>query len=400
MIRKLLIAAALLLFPCIGHTADPSADLSVKKGFAVACDNGDALGTPAMAAAAGFSHCVLNADFTKIGGFFGNIANFIDGCGGTGTKIFQAYYAYSGVQVPCNRMNIESDSGTQVLHLRYQRGDSSSTGTIRPLEFAYPTLKHKGAVQSGWPQPASPGTASLPQEMYTEITFRIPKASLDQGQLGRDIPFAWWQMGAAGGGPQGVEIDYIEINSDSNRGNGWNNSTGMREWGCDNCGLPHPEIVTHTDYTHYHKFGVLVTSDEKTNFAKCLFMDDVLQGCQTISPSIAIAYRTDRSKFLNYDVVWVGNNGGDAGPDFEPIIPVDVYIKSLTIWECPSYATTNCPASSYFDKEGLTFWRNTHPAQSRGRKVESTKSGNNRNWFRRSPAIEAGQKRTPGSKSG
>src|ERR1700756_5569277 len=113
MIKKLLIAAALLLFPYIGHTADLSADLSVKGGPPTACDNGDALGTPAMAAAAGFSHCALNADFTKVGGFFGNIANIIDGCGGTGTKIFQAYYAYSGVRVPCNRMTIESDSGTQ-----------------------------------------------------------------------------------------------------------------------------------------------------------------------------------------------------------------------------------------------------------------------------------------------
>jgi len=358
MIRTLFVAAALLLFPCIGHTADPS----VKVGPAVVCDNGNALRAPAMAVAAGFSHCVLNADFTKAGAFFGNIANFIDGCGGTGTKIFQPYYAYSGMQVPCNRMTIESDRGTQVLHLRYQRGDSSGTGAIRPLEFAYPTLKHNGAVQAGWPQPASLGTESLPQEMYTEITFRMPKASLNQGQLGRDIPFAWWQMGAAGGIPQGVEIDYIEINSDSNGGRGWNNSTGMREWGCDDCGSPHPEIVTHTDYTQYHKFGVLVTSDEKTNFAKCLFTDDVLQGCQTISAGTAIAYRTDRSKFPNYVVVWVGNNGGNAGPDFEPINPVDVYIKSMTIWECPSYHTTTCPGTKYFNSGGLTYWYFGSPA--------------------------------------
>jgi hypothetical protein len=367
MIKKLFVTAALLLFPCIGHAAGPSTDLNVKLGPAAACDNGDALGTPAMAAAAGFSHCVLNADFTKVGGFFGNIANFIDGCGGTGTKIFQAYYAYSGVQVPCNRITIDSDSGTQVLHLRYQRGDSSGTGTIRPLEFAYPTLKHNGAVQSGWPQPASPGTESLPQEMYAEITFRMPKTSLDQGQLGKDIPFAWWQMGGiVQFVPHHVEIDYIEINSDSNFGSGWNNSTGMREWGCakfPNCAWPDQPIVTHTDYTQYHKFGVLVTSDEKTNFTKCLFIDDTLQGCQRLSPFDATAYRTDRSKFLNYVVVWVGNNGGNAGPDFEPANPVDVYIKSTAIWECPTYATTNCRASSYFGKEGLTFWRTTHPGQ-------------------------------------
>src|SRR5215472_7277962 len=79
MIKKLFVTAALLLLPCIGHNAGPSTELIVKVGPAVACDNGDALGTPATAAAAGFSHCVLNADFTKVGGFFGNIANFIDG---------------------------------------------------------------------------------------------------------------------------------------------------------------------------------------------------------------------------------------------------------------------------------------------------------------------------------
>jgi hypothetical protein len=357
MIRKLFVAAALLLFPHIGQTADPSANLSAKVGPAAACDNGNALRVPAMAAAAGFSHCVLNADFTKFGGLFGNIANFIDGCGGSGTKIFQAYYAYSGVQVPCNRMTIEKDDGTQVLHLRYQRGDSSGTGTIRPLEFAYPTLHHRGAVQSGWPQPASPRTESLPQEMYTEITFRMPKASLDQGQLGRDIPFAWWQMGAAGlQNPHVVEVDYIEINSDSNFSSGWNNSTGMREWGGNPDSWPNQAIQAYTDYTQYHKFGVLVTSDEKTNFAKCLFMDDVLAGCQRLIPSTAAAYRTDRTDNLNYVAIWVGNNGGDAGPDYESINPIDIYIKSMTIWECPSYDATTCPGTKYFNSGGLTYW--------------------------------------------
>src|SRR5690242_2716169 len=112
--RSLFVAVALLLYPCLGDAADPSADLSMKVGPATACDNGDTIPVPAMAAAAGFSHCVLNADFTKLDGFFSKISNFIDGCGGVGTEIFQAYYAYSGIQVPCNRITIEQDGGTQV----------------------------------------------------------------------------------------------------------------------------------------------------------------------------------------------------------------------------------------------------------------------------------------------
>ena len=350
--------AAMLLFTWTGHAAAPNANLSATPGSsAVACDNGDALGKPAIAAAAGFSHCVLNADFTKVGGFFGSIANFIDGCGTTGTKAFQAYYAYSDVQVPCNRMTIQSDSGTQVLHLQYQPGDSAGAGSIRPLELAYPTLKHKGAVQAGWPQPASPGTENLPQAMYAEITLRIPKASLDQGQHGNDIPFAWWQVGGSASPPvpQGVEIDYLEINSDSNYGDGWNNSTGMREWGCadQKCVWPDQPIQTHTDYTQYHKFGVLVTSDEKTNFAKCLFIDDALQGCQRLSPSDVTAYHKDRSKFLNYDVVWVGNSENNG---VEPNNQVNVYIKSMMIWECPNYRSATCAGTNYFSSGGLTYW--------------------------------------------
>jgi hypothetical protein len=352
MIRKLFVAAAVLLFPCIGRSAEPSADLSLKVGPAVACDNGDALGAPAIAVAAGFSHCVLNADFTKIGGFFGNIANFIDGCGGTGARIFQAYYAYSHIQVPCYRVTIESDSGTQVLHLRYQPGDSSGTGAILPLEFAYPTLKHKGGVQG---YPASPETESLSQEMYAEITFRMPKASLDQGQ--NNIPFAWWQMTGTSNPPveHDVEIDYLEINSNSNYGYGWNNSTSMREWGCGtNCAWGEPPIVTHTDYTHYNKFGVLVTSNEITNFTKCLFINDLLQGCQQLTPADAAAYLTDRSKSPNYDVLWLGYNSGNKGP--EPNNPVDIYLKSMTIWECPSYHATTCPGTKYYNSGGLTYW--------------------------------------------
>jgi len=305
---------------------EATADLPVAiaaANAAVPCDQGDALAAPATATTAGFSHCVLNADFTKVGGFFGNTANFIDGCGATGTKIFQAYYAYSGTPVPCNRMDIEQDSGTQVLHLQYLHGDSAATGVIRPLELAYPTLHHNGGVQSGWPQPASPGTENLP-------------------------------VG-------GIEVDYIEINSDSNFGSGWNNSTGMRDW-CTTgtCNKINQPIVTHTDYTQYHTFSVLVTSDlgatAASNFAKCLFTDGVLNGCQTISPADATGYRTDRSKFFNYDVVWVGNNGGSQGPNYESINPIDVYIKSMTIWECSTYATTNCPGTQLVNQGSLTYW--------------------------------------------
>lgn len=360
----LVVVVTALLSPCAANAAAAvSANLKISIVSPISCDTGDPLAVPSMAAAAGFSHCVLNADFTKVGGAFSDIAKFIDGCGATGTKIFQAYYAYSGTPVPCNRMDIEDDGGTQVLHVQYLRGDSAATGYIRPVELGYPTLHHNGAIQSGWPQPASPGTENLPQEMYAEITFRMPTYSLNQGQLGKDIPFAWWQMGAAGE-PKvgGIEIDYIEINSDSNFGSGWNNSTGMRDW-CTtgNCDQINQPIVTHTDYTQYHTFGVLVTSDLKTNFAKCLFTDGMLNGCQTISPADATGYRTDRTKFFNYAAVWVGNNGGSGGPDYESVNPVDVYIKSMTIWDCPTYSTTNCPGTQLFDNGSLTYWHLARP---------------------------------------
>jgi hypothetical protein len=359
MIRKsLFAAAALLLFPCLSNAADLSNDSSLQVDPNTTCDNGDAIPVPDMAAVAGFSHCVLNADFTVANGFFANTSNFIDGCGGTGTKTFQAYYAYTWVPAPCNRMTIDNDGGSQVLHLQYLPGDSLDSGAIRPLEFAYPTLHHGGAVQSGWPQPAWPGTENLPQQMYTEITFRMPRASLDQGTLGGSIiPFAWWQMWGQPNPPywQGVEVDYLEINSDSNNGSGWYNAAQLIEWGCaaqwPYCSWGNPVLASYTDYTQYHKLGVLVTSDQNSNFAKCLFVDDVLQGCQTITPMDVRAYRTDRSQFLNYNVLWVGNNGLQTNN------PVDVYIKSMTIWECPSYATTNCPGNNWFDDgNGLTYW--------------------------------------------
>jgi hypothetical protein len=330
------------------------------------CDQGSATTQPMpVVAAAGFTHCVLNADFTQTGGFFSNVSNFVDGCGATGVKIFQAYYAYSGTPVPCNRMTIENDGGTQVLHLQYLHGDSVATTYIRPLEFAYSTLDHHGGVQSGWPQPNSPGSDTLPQEMYAEITFRMPQYSLDQGQLGRDIPFAWWQMGAAGSAsPTGVEIDYIEINSDSNGGSGWLNGTGMRDWcsGGTGCGDFNQPINTWVDYTQYHKFGVLVTSDEATNFAKCLFVDDVLQGCQHITPKDATSFHTNRALDPYYLAVWIGNNGGDNDPNlYESINPVDVYIKSERIWECGAYTsstTATCAGSTWVDNgHGLTYWK-------------------------------------------
>src|SRR5262249_18519196 len=102
----------------------------------------------------------------------------------------------------------------------------------------------------------------------------------------------------------------------------------------------------------------LVTSDEKTNFAKCFYIDDALIGCQRLTPSTGAAYRTDRGQNLNYVAIWVGNNGGDAGPDYESINPIDIYIKSMRVWECSSYATPNWPGSTWIDDgDGLTYWK-------------------------------------------
>jgi hypothetical protein len=360
------VAAAALLLPFTPHAADNlSGPVSIPVVSPATCDNGDPLNVPSMARAGGFTQCVLNADFTKFGGAFSDPAKFIDGCGATGNRIFQAYYAYTAAQVPCSEITIEQDNGTQVLHLQYLHGDSASTGIVgaRPLELAYPTLHHGGAVQSGWPQPTGPGAESLPQTMYTEITFRTTKPSLDQGHPPPsfvDFPIAWWQMSGNNNPPiyQGIEVDYLEIRSDTNTGGGWSNGTAMLEWGCANGICParvNRDIITYVDYTQYHKFGVLVTSDLKTNIAKCLFMDDVLQGCQHVTPNDPAAYRTDRSKFLNFVVLWLGNNGGTNGA--EAVNPVDVYVKNITIWECPTYLTTNCTGSKWLDNGSrLTYW--------------------------------------------
>ena len=336
-----LASALLLLFLCSLYGANLSVQVARADNGGGACDNGPNAGAvPAPAAAAGFTRCALNADFTQVGGFFGNVATFMDGCGGTGNNLFQAYYAYSGVQVPCNRITIEQGRGSQVLHLRYQPGDSAGTDyPARPLEFAYPTLMHGGAVESGWPQPTGAGALNgFPQEMYAEITFRTTKASLNTGQPGQNIPFSWWQMGASGQPSSStVEVDYIEINSDSNGGSGWLNATGMREWcSVSNCAFPDTQIVSYADYTRYHRFGVLVKSDEQTFFFKCFYIDDALQGCQILSPVDPAAFKT-RDNSFNYLVVWAGNNGLESNN------PTDIYIKSARVWECPSYQTTTCP---------------------------------------------------------
>jgi hypothetical protein len=360
---QLAMAAAALLLPFTSHAADNlSGPVTVQSVPPATCDNGDPLSVPSMAGAGGFTHCVLNADFTKVDGAFNDTAKFIDGCGARGNRIFQAYYAYSGLQVPCNRIKIEQDNGIQVLHLQYLHGDSAASGVgALPLEFAYPTLHHGGAVQAGWPQPAGPGAESLPQTIYAEITFRTTVSSLNQAHPPPnfiDFPISWWMMNGNNNPfvPQGIEIDYIEIRSDTNVGNGWNGTTGMIEWGCANgkCPRPNQPISSFVDYTQYHKFGILVTSDLKTNMAKCLFMDDLLQGCQHITPSDPIAYRTDRPIFLNFVVLWLGTFGRHI---IETVNPVDVYVKNITIWDCPTYLTTNCTGSKWLDnRSGLTYW--------------------------------------------
>jgi hypothetical protein len=216
--------------------------------------------------------------------------------------------------VPCSDSTITTDGGSQVLLVQQDK-----VGT--PLSFLYP---------GHWVQPG----VFFPNETYIEMTFRTTSQSLVQNGSGPFGSIDWfWESlrGETPPPPSWVEIDFLEIVNTPHSSPNWGG--GLLDW------QPNPNYgpVTYgtTDLTQYHTLGVLVTSDESSNIYKCTFMDGSFIGCINQAQGEPRNY----VQHNNAVTVWLG------WPGTNYTSPVQVYIKSIKIWECANYQTTGCPGT-------------------------------------------------------
>jgi hypothetical protein len=211
----------------------------------------------------------------------------------------------------------------------------------------------------------------LPFEGYFEITMRMPIESLNANPPDKWwLPLAvWLQKNDTYRLAYWLEIDFFELNQlgHSTPQQGWNwHLTAVHDWTCaPDCGgyggavdpegpvlpppLPPSQCLNGAgdcgdaywdgrpqDFTIYHKFGFLVTSDEKSAISMCLYIDDVLQRCGRgyagTRPS------TQYHQMHNDFVIWLGSWTMPPGNQ------LDLYIKSMRVFECDAYSSTTCPS--------------------------------------------------------
>jgi hypothetical protein len=145
---------------------------------------------------------------------------------------------------------------------------------------------------------------------------------------------------------QSIEWDVEEIET----GALWKSSAGVHNWGNGNgviflwceyggCGAP-PGINSGTfDPNIYHTFGIRVTSDGAT-MVGCAYVDNVFINCGALPGGLSAFQAALGRNFLVLQNAcdWWNQPGGQCTQGQEQ----HLYVKSVRVWSCASWATTQC----------------------------------------------------------
>jgi hypothetical protein len=292
-------------------------------------------GTPPGAATAGFTTLALNSDFTKQ-----LSANWLGGC------------AIAGNGAPVNT----SDAGAHNWWMNVwwsrtyqpctvvQVSDPVFGGLTLDIPWTVDTKTNNigTAIQSQrWSSTRTVGSSNdgvnFPNNAYYEITLRLsPVAPARWGSM-----FTWPVLAMTDGSQQGLEHDIIEEDS-GNLGvadsalHNWAASGGGFLWE----GVGTPGIPPGFEATQYHTFGLRTTSDG-TTLVSCSYINNVFQSCT--GAGIFTGNESKEREFLilqnfcdywNYSAPCNGNTG-----------PQHLYVRSVRVWSCSSWQTTECNRS-------------------------------------------------------
>jgi hypothetical protein len=372
MIKQLFFTGALLV-PGLAYAGTPSATLPgqivpASNGH-IPCDQGPSLASiPAPAQEASFTHCALNADFststTDANGInWSNPNTWLNGCGATNSRRFYLLWGDKNMNVgsdaACNRAEITTDQGSQVLHFQFQ-----------PSDYYTHPLESYGNISTGlrlsWPavgdKDYAPGNYWLPFERYQEITYRLGSVSytgnfeIQQTESSRTDsefanttpPYNWldfaltelWNNGASSASTISID-DWVGGTRDFTSGTGFKGTASF------------------PDPTNYHTLAWLVTSDGSATVNTCVYYDGVLVhpgaifigtggNCGTFSPRNGGSKYTQNTERFSTIIgaPWPEplTNQGDLSGN------VDIYIKSIRIWACSGYSTGAhlCPGPLVF----------------------------------------------------
>lgn len=307
-------------------------------GGSIACDYGPSYqgSIPAPAAAAGFTHCAANYDFTQTGSFtnnghtyqWSNASTWLD-CAGSSAPLFY------GTQ-NCSGFFTTQDGGTQVLDMQASGSDQAAGGL---------TLSSFKSTGGQTPQSG----VSFPQNFYFEFITRSPSSNLTNCCTtgpSSAVTDSWlYDPSGLGSSPPGVsfsteEFDFIETGSDGGYGMG-----GCHEWSGYYCGAGNS--VGGLDLNTYLDLGWRMTVDSSGNIANCTYHNNSGFGspacntanylCQTAG-SCGFSAPTQNNRF--WHVLWSGTTGIQGSG------PVHLYIQRETFWTCANWIDSANPGIS------------------------------------------------------
>jgi hypothetical protein len=311
----------------------------------VTCDIGPPATVPVEAAAAGFTHCVANFDFSQptysVAAYdmvapaashwadcFGEYPSAMWHGGSSGIREFS----------PCNvKQKIDPGDGSTVLNFEWlppytwgsQYFGNGQANQVSLMTYD-PYHSHAATLSVG--------------NYYVETTNRIeatcPSSSCSSNAGGPNDVYMYPVPGT-----NGTEIDIQEFqtnqlgNSGVAAGNcSWSNC-GWTNW---NAKSPIVGISNYSNLT-YHTYGARITSDGKTDRKVCMWIDHVLQGgsagCDFVRDSSGGPPDTN---FTSRSILIMGASSNNGAAK----LPIDFNVKNITLWSCTSYQTTMCNGSS------------------------------------------------------
>ena len=379
MIKQLLLTAALLA-PGLAYAGTPSATLSgqIVAASNTACDQGPNVASiPAPAVAAGFTTCALNADFTTNttdanGINYANTSTWIAECGAP-ARAYNFHVAWFlnnttlGGTSSCARATILADplgGGFNVLDEAYLLVPDQQTylADIGFNDYRY------SDIGLSWPG-LSQTAVGLPYEMYVETVFYIPVSTLNSRNPGYPPPATPFVAAPNStvttstpplGSQAHFAVDQFEIvpNFTNSGATSWQWGSLLLVYGPSNYSSSAGGNLTNYNFTSgYHTFGQLITSDESSTVSTCTFIDGTdLHNCGVFNVTTASGAITCSGGgfacYFGQNSVIFRSYLGEATCGTLPLSStacfnndLHVYFKSIRIFTCANYKTTQCPGT-------------------------------------------------------
>jgi hypothetical protein len=333
--KKTLFFAAVLLVPSLAHSANPSADLSVQvvppSSNGIACDVGpNYTGTiPDGAAKAGYTHCLMNLDFTNAQ--FTNVNTWIN-CFGASSPIM---WLGKG-SIPCDSSHFAmvTDGGVQVLRIQFSQSDINAG------------LGESSLVSSNYQSNRIFRGVTVPLGNYVEFVSRVN--ALHTASIGSLMWAPYFYNPESNDYDTFLEEDWGELGDSPTQTNPASLNTAGGWWNCGGVGGTCFGVgpISPPIYENplvYNTNGMLITGDGSSATSFCgyhrqgtvagLQHGDFVSCLQGNWQNPAGSYNGQANALVrNHMILTVGYEHGTAPTLSQTQI---AYTQRVTVWVCP-----------------------------------------------------------------